>query len=182
MRSPLLHRLRFVFPALRPRVFVALGATLLLTLATGCPPAPPPDPPPRVTPPPPPPPVAQRPPPLAPGQDFPGQKVIVVHQADLFGQFEGKQAGAITIRALLMMTKTQPVVGNKGILYVSPSAGAAKGEADWVPLGDVEVKQPLDSDSRIQLKLVDDEKKFAMPGKKPGPLPKNVRMRLRWQW
>lgn len=162
----------------------AAFAALLLALSSGCPAPVTPDPPPTVTPPPVSrPPVTQTAPVLGPHQDFPGQKVIVVHQADLFGQYEGKQGQAITIKALLMMTKTQPAVGNKGTLYVAPNGKASGGEGDWVALGDVEIKQPLDGDSRIQLKLVDDEKKFVMPGgKKPGPLPRNCRMRLRWQW
>jgi hypothetical protein len=104
---------------------------------------------------------------------------IIIHHADLHGRFEHKQGSTITIRALLMMTKTQPEVGNKGVLYCS--AGEGK-EEEWVALGDVEVKKQLDADGRIQLKITGDEKKFVHPGKKGSPLVKNTRMRLSWEW
>jgi hypothetical protein len=80
-----------------------------------------------------------------------------------------------------MMTKTQPEVGNKGVLFFAP--GDPQSEADWVALGDVEVKKPLDANGRIEIKIVDDEKKFLITGgKKPRPLTKSTRVRLRWQW
>jgi hypothetical protein len=115
-------------------------------------------------------------------QEAPELPPIVIHQADLHGQFENKQGSTITIRALLMMTKTQPAVGNKGVLFCSPAGAGAQGEEEWVPLGDVEVKKPL-ADGKIQVKIIDDEKKFMMPGgKKATPLVKNTRIKLRWEW
>lgn len=157
-----------------------LGAglpALLLMLFAGCATAPPP-PPPVVAPPPPPapPPVIE---PVASPVITPPP--IEIHQADLHGQFESKQAGTITIHALLMMTKTRPEVGNKGTLFCSPSG--KQGDDDWVPLGEVEIKKPLDADGNLQVKIIDDEKKFVIPGgKKPSPLVRKTRLKLRWEW
>lgn len=85
------------------------------------------------------------------------------------------------MRALLLLSKTPPAVGNKGVLFCSPPG--ATGDAEWVQLGEVEVKTPLDGAGRIQLKMVDDEKKFVVPGgKRPSPLSKSTRVRLRWEF
>ncbi len=126
-------------------------------------------------------PVAKPAPPPPIIRESPPAFAIIVHQADLHGQFESKQGTTIAIRALLMMTKTQPAVGNKGMLYFAPAD--AKGDTEWIPLGDVEVKKPLDAAGKILVKIIDDEKKFMLPGsKKPTPLLKNTRLRLRWEW
>ncbi len=151
--------------------------SLLLTLAAGCATVPPPPPSPVVAPPPPPPPPVVEPvasPVITPPP-------IEIHQADLHGQFEHKQGATITIHALLMMTKTKPEVGNKGVLYCAPAG--TQGDSDWVPLGDVEVKKPLDADGNMQVKIIDDEKKFVIPGgKKSSPLVRKTRLKLRWEW
>lgn len=149
---------------------------LIFTLAAGCATAPAPQPDPVVAPPPPPPPVVE---PVASPVITPPP--IEIHQADLHGQFENKQGATITIHALLMMTKTKPEVGNKGVLYCAPAG--TQGDADWVPLGDVEVKKPLDADGNLQVKIIDDEKKFVIPGgKKSSPLVRKTRLKLRWEW
>ncbi len=151
-----------------------LGSALVRGCATPPPPVPPPSPAPVVKPPPPPPPMTQR------EIEYYSPPPIIIHQADLHGQFESKQGSTITIRALLMMTKTQPAVGNKGTLFCSPAN--AKGE-EWVPMGDVEVKKTLDPSGKIEVKIIDDEKKFVIPGgKRPSPLVKNTRIKLRWEW
>lgn len=127
-----------------------------------------------------PPPVVAPPPPPAPPPAV-ATEIIEIHQADLHGQVESKQGTTITIRALLMMTKTQPAVGNKGVLYVSPPG--AQSDTEWVALGDVQIQKPLDAGSRLQVKMVDDEKKFMISGgKRPSPLSKNTRVKLRWEW
>ena len=106
---------------------------------------------------------------------------IIIHQADLHGQFEHKQGGTITIHALLMMTKTQPAVGNKGVLFYGPPGAHA--DADWIPLGSVEVKKPLDPEGKLQVQCIDDDKKFVIPaGKKSTPLIRKTRLRLRWEY
>lgn len=106
---------------------------------------------------------------------------IVVNQADLFGQLEAKQGPLVTIRALLVMTKNRPAAGSKGSL--SYSTGEDGAEKDWQPIGEVEVKRPLDDRSHIQVRLLEGDKPVLMPGqKKPGPLPKHVRLRLRWEY
>lgn len=101
---------------------------------------------------------------------------IIVHQADLHGQLESKHGSTLTIRALLMMTKTQPEVGNKGVLFYAPES--AQGEGDWVNLGDVEVKKALDANGKLQVKIVGDKN----TAKKPSSLAKNARLRLRWEF
>lgn len=152
-------------------------AALLLFVMPACVTPPPPEPDPL------PPPVVKPPPPPEPKPAPPvyEQKVIVIHQADLHGQFESKQGSTITIRALLMMSKTQPQVGNRGVLFATPVGAPV--DSDWIPLGDVEVKKPLDSDGRMQVTITGDDKKFVAPGsKRPTPLARNTRVRLRWEW
>jgi hypothetical protein len=106
---------------------------------------------------------------------------IVIHHAHLRGQFESKQGATITIHALLMMTKTQPVVGNKGTLYFAPADTHL--DSDWIPLGEVEVKKPLDAAGNLQVKILEDDRKFMIPGgKAPTPLVKKARVMLRWEW
>lgn len=163
-----------------PRAGRTLFAALLLTLAPGCATAPVPPPSPILAPPSEPvaPPAPVSAPVPEPVNTLPP---IEIHQADLHGQFESKQGATISIHALLMMTKTKPQVGNKGVLYCSPGGG--QGEEDWVPLGEVEVRKPLDADGNLQVKIIDDEKKFVLPGgKKPSPLVRKTRLKLRWQW
>lgn len=166
---------------LRRRAGRTLLPALLWALAPGCATAPVPPPSPVVTASPPSEPVA---PPVvsAPvAEPVSALPPIEIHQADLHGQFESRQGATISIHALLMMTKTKPEVGNKGVLYCAPAG--AQGDADWVPLGEVEVKKPLDGDGNLQVKIIDDEKKFVIPGgKKPSPLVRKTRLKLRWQW
>ena len=127
---------------------------------------------------PPPPPVTVSAPPVVTYTPPPD---IIIHQADLHGQFEHKQGGTITIRALLMMTKTKPEVGNKGVLFYGPPGAHA--DADWIALGDVEVKSTLDPDGKLQVKCIDAEKKFVIPaGNKSSPLIKKTRLMLRWEY
>lgn len=161
------------------RVLAGWLATLALLGLSGCPQPPVPDPTPVQTPAPPPrvvpPPTPPAPPP------GPGPRDIVVNQADLFGQFESRQGPVVTIRALLVMTPNHPQVGHKGVISCAPSGGGS--DDDWVPLADVEVKKPLDDASRIQVRLLEPAKPLLLPGpKKATPLPKNARLRLRWEY
>jgi hypothetical protein len=154
---------------------------LAVSLAAGCATAPEPveTPPPVVSRPPDPPPavsVQQSAPSVTQAAEPPA---IIIHHADLHGRFESKQGSTVTIRALLVMSKTKPEVGNQGVLFFSPGGG--QGDEEWVAFGDVEVKKPLDSDGRIQLKITGDEKQSTHSGKK-APLSKNMRMKLSWQW
>ncbi len=131
--------------------------------------------------PPPPPPVKVAPPPPAPHPSSPRPQDIVINQADLFGQFEGRQGAIVTIRALLVMTPNHPQVGHKGTLACAPTGGGS--DDDWLTIADVEVKRPLDDQSRIQVRLVAGDKPLLLPGpKKPTPLPRNMRLRLRWEY
>ncbi len=159
----------------RWRRLLVAGALALLA----CPAPPVPDPPPRTAPPPPPPKVVAPPPAPPPASPRPGD--IVINQADLFGQFESRQGAVVTIRALLVMTPNHPQVGHKGTLACAPTGGGA--EDDWLTIADVEVKRPLDDQSRIQVRLVGGDKPLLLPGpKKATPLPKNTRLRLRWEY
>jgi hypothetical protein len=111
----------------------------------------------------------------------PGPPPIIINNADLHGRFESRQGLTLTIRALLVMNKNRPAVGNKGVLFCAPPG--ATGDQEWVPLGDVEVHKPLDGDGRMQVKIIGDDKKFVIPGgKKPTPLSRNTRIRLSWEW
>jgi hypothetical protein len=106
---------------------------------------------------------------------------IVIHQADLYGQFQAQKGPTITILSLLVTSQTAPAAGNQAVLFYKPTS--PKGDGDWIPLGDVEVKTPLDKSGKLQITIVGDEKKFGIPGpKKPLPIPKNTRVKLRWQW
>lgn len=158
----------------------ALGAALVCALGAGCVTTPPPVPPPVVSAPPPPvppPPIVQAPPPVVDS----GPPPIIIHRADLHGRFESRQGRSITIRALLVMNKTHPEVGNKGVLFCAPPG--ATGDEEWVPMGDVEVQKPLDGEGRMQVKITGDDKQFVIPGgKKPTPLVRNTRVRLNWEW
>lgn len=152
------------------------AAVLMLSFGLGCAAKPVPDPPPAPVIAPPPPPI-QPPPPPPP----PPAPVIVVNQSDLFGQLEAKQGALVTIRALLVLSKNRPATGSKGMLACAPAQ--ASSESDWLPLGEVEVKRPLDESSRIQVRLLEGDKPLVVPGqKKPGQIPKNTRLRLRWEY
>jgi hypothetical protein len=121
-------------------------------------------------------------PPPPPSPPTPGPQDIVINQADLFGQLENRQGALVTIRALIVTAKNKPQVGHKGTIACTPSGGGGSDE-DWVPVADVEVKKPLDDTGRIQVRLSDANKPLLMPGsKKPMPLPKNARLRLRWEY
>lgn len=99
----------------------------------------------------------------------------------MFGQFEVRQGSAVTMKALLVMTKRRPTVGAKGVLAYAPTG--ATGDADWVDMGEVEVKRALDGAGRIQVLLTSGEKAAqAGPAKRPAPLAKNTRLRLRWEY
>lgn len=162
----------------RRKVGAAVAIWTLLSLSA-CPQQPVPDAPPVAAAPAP----VSRPtaPPSPPPPPTPGPQDIVVNQADLFGQFEGRQGAVVTIRALLVLTKNHPQAGHKGVISCAPSGGGS--DDDWVPIGDVEVKKPLDENSRIQVRLMEANKPLLLPGsKKPQPLPKNARLRLRWEY
>ena len=89
------------------------------------------------------------PPPPSPAQSAaPGPRDIVVNQADLFGQFGGRQGAVVTIRALLVLTPNRPQVGHKGTLACAPTGGGS--DDDWLTIADIEVKRPLDDQSRIK--------------------------------
>lgn len=106
---------------------------------------------------------------------------IVVNQADLFGQFVDRQGAVVTIRALLVMTPNHPQIGHKGTLACAPTGGGS--DDDWLTIADVEVKRPLDDQSRIQVRLLAGDKPLLLPGpKKATPLPRNMRLRLRWEY
>lgn len=155
-----------------------LAAACTLAVACATPPPPVPEPIPVLAAPPAPPPVpVSAPPPVV----DPGPPPIIIHHADLHGRFESQKGLTLTIRALLVMNKNRPEVGNKGVLYCAPPG--ATGDEEWVPLGDVEVHKPLDGDGRMQVKITGDDKKFVLPGaKKPTPLSRNTRIRLNWEW
>jgi len=156
-----------------------LGASTLVALLslTACPQKPVPDPTPAPTPAPPPPRVT----PPAPPTPTPGPQDIVINQADLFGQFEARQGALVTIRALIVTAKNKPQAGHKGVISCAPNGGGS--DDDWVAVADVEVKKPLDDGGRIQVRLTNPNKPLLMPGgKKPQPLPKNARLRLRWEY
>ena len=154
----------------------SVSAVAALLFASACPQKPVPDPAPAPTPAPPP--VAPPPPPAPPS---PGPQDIVVNQADLFGQFENRQGALVTIRALIVTAKNKPQAGHKGVISCAPNGGGS--DDDWVPVADVEVKKPLDDSGRIQVRLTDANKPLLLPGsKKPTPLPKNARLRLRWEY
>lgn len=157
-------------------ILPGLSLWLLACPAPTVPDPPPTPPPPPVRPAPPP------PPPPSPAQSAaPGPRDIVVNQADLFGQFEGRQGAVVTIRALLVLTPNRPQVGHKGTLACAPTGGGS--DDDWLTIADIEVKRPLDDQSRIQVRLLGGEKPLLLPGpKKPTPLPKNTRLRLRWEY
>lgn len=107
---------------------------------------------------------------------------VVIHQADLYGQFQTQKGPTLTILSLLVTSQTAPATGNQAVLFYKP-AGPKGDSGDWISLGDVEVKTPLNGKGQIQLTIVGDDKKFGIPGpKKPTPLPKNTRVKLRWQW
>ena len=171
-------RIRIVKGTKSGRALCFVGA--LWAAGLGCAPKPVPDPVPAPPPVAPAPVVPVAPAPVAPPEP-PPPPPIVVNQADLFGQLEGKQGPLVTIRALLVMTKNRPAVGSKGTL--SYSTGGDGAEKDWLPIGEVEVKRPLDDRSHIQVRLLEGDKPILQPGqKKPGPLPKHVRLRFRWEY
>ena len=164
-------------PVRRAASLVSLAAGSIFAAGCVTPPPPVPEPVSTLAAPPAPPPVPVSAPPVV----DPGPPPIIINNADLHGRFESRQGLTLTIRALLVMNKNRPAVGNKGVLFCAPPG--ATGDQEWVPLGDVEVHKPLDGDGRMQVKIIGDDKKFVIPGgKKPTPLSRNTRIRLSWEW
>ena len=181
MRAAQLAQTLFILPASSalPNWPTTLGALFLTLQLYGCATAPEVSPRPIATDTRPPAPTNLPPPVAAPV--IPEPPPIIIHHADLHGKFENRQGQSLHIRALLLMGKTKPAPGHKGVLYYAPAE--TQGDSGWIELGTVEVQKPLDGDGRIQIKMMDDEKKFMIPGgKKPMPLVKNTRVKLRWEW
>lgn len=104
--------------------------------------------------------------------------VIVIHEAELFGELHARAGKTVTIASKVITTRTEPEVGNKGLLMQRLDDSSTD---VWVPVADVVVKSKLDKQARISVTITDEKKSFP-DGKKLVAFAPKSRMRLRWEW
>lgn len=103
---------------------------------------------------------------------------IIIHEAELYGELSAHAGKTATIATKVITTKTEPEIGNKGVLHQRLNDS---NNDVWVPVADVVVKSKLDKQSRITVTITAEKKEFPS-GQKIVPFAPRSRMRLRWEW
>jgi hypothetical protein len=121
---------------------------------------------------------------MAPASAKPGPALpppppdIIIHEAELYGELSAHAGKTATISTKVITTKTEPEIGNKGVLHQRLNDS---NNDVWIPVADVVVKSKLDKQSRITVTITAEKKEFPS-GQKIVPFAPKSRMRLRWEW
>lgn len=103
---------------------------------------------------------------------------VVIHQADLFGEIQGRVGSTVHVLSLVA-TKAPPAAGVKGILLRGSDVA---GDGEWVHIADVTVKKEADGGGNLQLTITDEKKDALIGGKKLNHFVKGVRVKFRWEY
>jgi hypothetical protein len=106
------------------------------------------------------------------------RNTIVIHEADLFGEIQGRAGTTVNVLSLVA-TRAPPGAGVKGILLRSVEGGA---ETEWVHIADVTVKRESDGAGNLQLTITDEKKDALLGGKKVNHFVKGTRVKFRWEY